>query len=352
MTKPEESEMERLCFRPFREKGSWQDLLVLADYVCEHTDRRHFETLLREVAAAANPAVHWFAARIVGSYYPDRETPLQGLLRSAAQYAWIEAAYWQKLRLKHAGKWRFVWEPDVEATDERNSRELVAEDEAFPLWFCRLDELRYLGDEIQWRHVDSRGAIDLGSQLPGGTIYRTDDGENYSFVKDEPAPYARIVQCDLARENLATFHMPDWMKPEDVRRMELVVLRRRVRRVSWYGEIRERQHEWGDLYAILPTCPASESLDDPTKDHKDYCEAFHLDSDGDVRRTSENYRDFQRISAPADPDMIDGLLRAERDDLLWKMEQQWHVSARVVGRAPDGYLQMMRNRREELRRNG
>lgn len=239
MPPPTETEHERLMFDEWATKGEYTPLLALADYVDEfQSERTHFSTLLREVAAAANPAVQWFYNSSPVVCNPKFETERHGRLREAACLAWCEANLFAKIDAK---LWRCRW--------ERDHFDYVG-DELDPdgpvLWRIWIEENQYrniIGDRPagSWKLLNALGAIELEPVVAEMGEYRGDlgglriaysdgqygmpmfDMDGKLNSKEIYSPYSRVMQAVLSGPKTEVL---EWMKPQrDPPASELVEFR-------------------------------------------------------------------------------------------------------------------------------
>lgn len=332
------SALEIGAFKAFTATGDVTGFWVLAD-ACDAGEegvgksRTHFAQLLRSVAEAKNPAVHWFYLHGDKSSYPLVETQRQGHLRCAARSAWFEARAFEQCNV---GKWRFLWEPDYDIDDEEVVRN--------PVWQCRMDELVPApapGSLPGWRHLQSIGGIDLGADgnppahMTGGGLLQ---------VGAEPAPYCRVVMAQLAQETIMEMKsfqhpVPVWLAVETPATVEVGIPR-------WADLGRGMFHHpivQDKLVVILPCVPAGELLWDDTPDARKACRAYFM-HEGKVQETFYRHDQFMLHTT-----RWNAVMNAEPWAELRRALVERNIHIDVKENAPPHYLRTHQERRKKMR---
>lgn len=340
---PVESDVERACIAQWVKTDDPQDLLVLADYIQEYqTERERYEKLLRELAAAANPAVRWFFCTGPTTYNPKFETPCQGRLREAACLAWTEA---QLLARVNAKEWRVRWEEDWTETEDTENGPVAfdsGDHAGEPKWRVYLEEASKMYDAHgqMWNLFNALGGIDLepvdlwqkAAGTPGVSKYHRDhyrDGVNGVPMFDwagklvtqtHCSPYCRVVQAILAGPRC---QLLDWLQPErDPPAEEIVVFREYT----------------GVILGLLPCVPSH--VDRHTTDN---CVGYQMIREKSVYRIHE-------IAVPYD----DIITRSQKPGLKHKEQMEGlcsllaterNIKALVRPNAPKNHAELRAQRR-------
>lgn len=341
---PAESDVERACIAQWVKTDDPQDLLVLADYIQEfQTERERYEKLLRELAAAANPAVRWFFCTGPTTYNPKFETPCQGRLREAACLAWTEA---QLLARVNAKEWRVRWEEDWTETEDTENGPVAfdsGDHAGEPKWRVYLEEAAGPNMDLPpvverpWSLFNALGGIDLEpvdmvrekARFSHYLLSHYRDGLNGLPMFDEEgrlnsqgycSPYCRVVQAILAGPRC---QLLDWLQPErDEPAEEIVVFREYA----------------GVILGLLPCVPSH--VDRHTTDN---CVGYQIIRDKSVYRIHE-------IAVPYD----DIITRSQKPGLKHKKQMEGlcsllaterNIKALVRPKAPKNHASLRAQRR-------
>ncbi len=312
MDDPEESEMERLSLREFEQTANFTALAGLSDWCVENT-RPHFGACLKEVAAAASPAAHWFYANFDELHGAPVAATGRGRVRQAVQWALAEAWAIGQKELDHL---RFDWDYDPD------------DDGVFPLaaphasdrrlWRCVAQRLRAatVGDDAinYWDHTAELGPIDLGEPVWYDRRRRRPmrpDGKGI--------PRVRFVEAELAarvmREEKVPF--PAWALPEPHKPVPKVEPGAPVIVLRW-------DFEHDRIFGLVPELPSTAESAGANR-----CVCYTTNTAGQLIETGAVYADTLRRTHYCSQGNAHALLQAI---------ERAGVKVRVRQCAPKGYV--------------
>lgn len=343
-----ESAMERQAFREYRTTGSVHGLYLLAD-ACEAGEegvgkvRMHFAKLLREVADAKNPAVHWFIVNGTGRTNRDFEfeTGEQTCLRGAACNAWYEARWVEKV---NAGGWRFRWE--IDGYDDEDGKEVNT-------WACVLEELVNAGWSHgrtsawqtlpSWRSLTVEHAIYLGVMGAPPAAYT---GRVIGDV-DMPSPQSRIVTARMAErhmqmvaaDDMSAPRPPNWMSIEIPRRKVIGVFRR-AEDTNQESQIKWHPIQAGKVVVIFPCEPAEACFSHNVP--LGMCEAYFV-HERKLTETFHDHKEFMYRSFRVNP-----VLEADQIHTLKLLLAEKGIDVEQREFAPRGYYDKWKERFKQM----
>jgi hypothetical protein len=312
---------EEAAYKAFHDNG---DLIALAAFAdkADEMDRRHFARLLREVAAAANPSIHWFYTRVPFAWVPHLETKCQGRLAYACRQAWWDAVYHRKIKDE---LWRGEWSEEHWIEGEHPGD--AEPDEWKRLYGFTIYDRR--GPDEVWsqdghaeRVIGHLGGIDLGDGSPDDT---------------PPPDDCRIFQAQVAEgaifETGETVSLPEWMCTEKPLRRELVVLRL----VPW-GSRNFPAFMRNRVVALLPESPAPMAAN---FEDSDFAECYVIDGEKLIEGAHTSAA-VVKCSYPVKDDFWKGVA----DKLL----REKGIEPVFCPGLRRGHLGRLRKRREEMQR--
>ncbi len=329
MDDPTESEMERLSLREFEQNANFTALAGLSDW-CVENGRPHFGACLKEVAAAATPAAHWFFVRhgeLMAQSGKPIGTSLRAALRQSVQWAFAEA--WAK-RQAELDRLRFGWDYDP---DDDGVFELFLQVqppgppvERRRAWRCvaqRLMRASHAEPSNYWDETAELGPLDLGCEahFKYGHRWRPTDkatGKDIDRV--------RFVEAELAarvmREENVPF--PAWMLPEPPKPVPKIEPRVPTIVFRW-------SYETDVVFGLIPELPA-----EGPDSFGDRCLCYRLNQRGELLETAADYTAALRDSH---------YCSAMNYSALWGAIEKSGRKVRPMSCAPRGYRDLFKANR-------